>query len=616
MSVNPESAAQAKLSRFGRLGTWYMLALSIVATVAIVGQVLIQQHLNGQLSDAKTVNVAGKQRMLSQRISKAVLLLKEVQTPEERRHIVDELEASVRLWKVSQDGLQHGSDSLGLAGHNSIAVQSLFEKVSSHFQSMYASADLILKSLTADPMRPFSSLQPEVNNILLHEGPFLLGMENIVLQYTNEAREKVATLSTLEYILLAISIFVIALEVIFVFRPTAQQVNTTVAQLAESEKSSRKLAKEVMSLYASLEKSYEQISHINKPIENPRLLAKADKGGNVLFVAPTFSDLTGIETRPHQTQFQHLFSGLKNPEDWMDEVIDSVSNDRFWEGEVSFRDLNGEEVWMEIEIVPTYDAAGEVFELLLMGSDITLRKMAEQNFDKKTRAEIEKRINQQKFRSVLILEGQEEERKRIAMDIHDGIGQMLSSLKFQIESIDLQNHSKAEEKLEELRLLTKQLIKEVRKVTFNLKPTVLGDYGLQAALKVFTKEIGKLIDIKLSFHTEGELPRISQKMENNIFRIVQEAINNAIKYSGAEAVEISLAQKDGEIVITVKDEGKGFDEKMLESRNANIESGRGFFNMYERTEYLNGTLEINSKPGKGTSVVLRVPVSSVVETVS
>jgi two-component system, NarL family, sensor histidine kinase DegS len=613
MTRNPEQEAQSKLSRFSRLGTWYMLALSIVATVAIVGQILIQRHLESQLTDARTVNVAGKQRMLSQRITKVVLLIKDDQSIDDRRKIIDELQLSVPLWKVSQEGLQHGNDSLGLLGDNSVAIHRLFNNVSSHFKSMHASADVILKSLQGDAMRPYRSLEAEVNNILSHEELFLSGMESIVLQYANEAHEKVATLSTLEYILLAISIFVIALEVIFVFRPTAQQVSTTVAQLAESEKSSRKLAKEVMTLYASLEKSYEQISHINKPIENPRLIAKSDKGGNVIFVAPSFSEITGVETRPSQLQFQHLFDGLKHPEDWMDEVIDTVSNERFWQGEVSFRDKKGDEVWMEVEIVPTYDAAGEVFELLLMGSDITLRKTAEQNFDKKTRAEIEKRINAQKFRSVLILEGQEEERKRIAMDIHDGIGQMLSSLKFQIESIDLQNHSKAAEKMEEIKLLTKQVIKEVRKVTFNLKPTVLGDYGLQAALKVFTKEIGKLIDIKLSFHTEGELPRISQKMENNIFRIVQEAINNAIKYSEAEAVEIGLEQKEGEIVITVKDEGKGFDEKILESRNANIESGRGFFNMYERTEYINGNLEINSKPGKGTEVVLRVPVNNLVE---
>src|SRR5438445_420875 len=103
---------------------------------------------------------------------------------------------------------------------------------------------------------------------------------------------------------------------------------------------------------------------------------------------------------------------------------------------------------------------------------------------------------------------------------------------------------------------------------------------MQAALSVFVREISKLTDIDLTYRTEGEVSfRLPQKVENNIFRIVQEAINNAIKYSQASRIEIVLQQTETMVMITVKDEGKGFDEKLLESRSVNIESGRGFFNM-------------------------------------
>src|SRR5690606_23120316 len=115
----------------------------------------------------------------------------------------------------------------------------------------------------------------------------------------------------------------------------------------------------------------------------------------------------------------------------------------------------------------------------------------------KNRVAVEQKINQKKLRSVLILEGQEEVRKRIAMDIHDGIGQMLTSLKFQMESMDSGSGEKNTRKLAEIKQGIKDVIKEVRKVTFNLKPTVLGDYGLQAALNVFIQEIGKLTDTTL-----------------------------------------------------------------------------------------------------------------------
>jgi signal transduction histidine kinase len=93
-----------------------------------------------------------------------------------------------------------------------------------------------------------------------------------------------------------------------------------------------------------------------------------------------------------------------------------------------------------------------------------------------------------------------------------------------------------------------------------------------------------------------------------MFRIVQEAINNALKYSSAKRIEVSFEHQENEIVVTVADSGKGFEERLIEKRSTNIESGRGFFNMYERSEYINARLEIKSKPGMGTTVILTVPV--------
>src|SRR5690606_8643952 len=119
-------------------------------------------------------------------------------------------------------------------------------------------------------------------------------------------------------------------------------------------------------------------------------------------------------------------------------------------------------------------------------------------------------------------------------------------------------------------------------------PTVLGDYGLQAGINVFIQEISKLTGIDLQYRTGGAIPRLPQKIENNIFRIIQEAINNAIKYSAAEKITVSLKEVDDKLVITVRDEGKGFDTGIVAAGSSNLEGGRGFFNMYERTEYING----------------------------
>lgn len=604
--------AQISLNRFSRLGTLYILALSVIATVVIVGQVLIQLHLRDQLTDSRVVNVAGRQRMLSQNIAKNVLLLKPDQSVDTRTTILTNLRGVINLWKRSQDGLLNGNDSLNLPGNNSEKVGAMFEQIKPHFDIMHTSASAIVTALQNDPLTEYDLLKKDIDDVVNNEALFLKGMDGIVFQYDDDAHDKVAWLRQLEYILLLISLVVIMLEIMFVFRPTTLHVNKTINQLVASEHNARQLTKEIGALYGSLEKSYEQLSQVNQPAENPKLFAKTDRGGNVIFISELFSELSGIDDVSPLMRLIDIFSKSSLNDDWMDDIVDRVSDGKTWQGEISFKDKNGSDLFVDITIIPIYgEDEEEVEEWLVLGSDITRQKFAEKNMRQKNRAEIEKKINQQKFRSVLILEGQEEERKRIAMDIHDGIGQMLTSLKYQIESIEKNGDEKFNKRISEIMQGIKDVIKEVRRVTFNLKPTVLGDYGLQAALNVFVQEIGKLTDIDLIYRTEGDMTqRLPQKVENNIFRIVQEAINNAIKYSNAKRIEVMLQQNENDSIITVRDEGDGFDEKIIEARNVNIESGRGFFNMYERTEYINGHLEIKSAPGQGTTVRLTVPVHS------
>ncbi len=608
MHLHFNSEPTLNLNRFRRLGIWYVVALGIIAMLAIAGQVLIQWHISDQHHDSQIVNVAGKQRMLSQRISKTVLMLSPGQTTAARTTLSHALASSLVLWKTTHDGLQYGNDSLQIPGHNHPEVAELFSKVDPHFNRMYESAAHVVALLAQDPDISYDSLEPAIGKVLAHEDAFLAGMENIALWYAAAAREKVTRLSTTGYLLLMVLLLVILLEILFIFRPTARNINKTMNQLMASEQNAQKLSKEIGALYASLEKSYEQVARVNQPVENPRLYAKADRGGTLTYISDSFKLLAGDLTLRDGMRISDLFQGMTDADDWMDDIIDTVADGRFWQGEVRTEKL----CCVMIIITPVYSEQEEITSLLVMGMDVTHQKMAEQSMKQKNHAEIEKKINQQKFRSVLILEGQEEERNRIAMDIHDGIGQMLTSLKYQIESIDVKAGDKAERKIAEVGQLLKQVIREVRRVTFNLKPTVLGDYGLQAAMKVFVQETAKLVDIKLIYNTSGEIDRLPQKIENNIFRIVQEAINNAIKYSAADVIEVTLSRVDDSLLITVKDEGKGFDTRLVEARSVNMESGRGFFNMYERTEYVNGELTIQSKPLEGTTVTLKVPLQQLV----
>lgn len=604
---------QLKANKFAKLGVWYMLALSVVASIIIIGQLLIQTHLKKQQSDSRVVNVAGKQRMLSQKIVKTILLLQSVDQTN-RKLSLDELKESLHLWEVSQQGLINGNDSLLLFGNNSDEITALIKEANEHFKSIDKNANTILTFYSNGRTDKESDIQPLLEIIFREEPLFLQKMETIVFRFDAEAKEKVTRLSQLEYGLLAVSLLVIGAEVFFIFRPTAINVNKTINRLLQSEEDLKKMSNEIRELYASLEKSYGQIANINLPIENPKIYAKADQGGNVTFIASSFAALSGKNSAENLT-LADLFDNLKNPTDWMDDVIDSVSNGKIWNSEVHFKDSKQKECWSMVCIVPVLNPQGETHELVMMGADLTKRKRAEQSIHQKMQAEIDKRINQQKYRSVLILEGQEEERKRIAMEVHDGIGQMLTSLKFQVESIDMKKTEVASQKLKEIDSLIKQIIKEVRKVTFNLRPMVLGDYGLQAALNVFVNEMRKLINIAIEFHSENEIVRLPKKVENNIFRIIQEAINNAIKYAEATRIDVVLKQDEENVIVEVRDNGKGFDTKVVDGRSVNFESGRGFFNMYERSEYVNGKLDVITSPSNGTTVRLKVPtgVESYVE---
>jgi two-component system sensor histidine kinase DegS len=606
MQVNWHQENGQQRNRFSRLGTLYVVALSAIALVAITGQALIQFHLNRQLTDSEVVNIAGRQRMLSQKIAKCALQLTD-SADASRALVLKELEESVGTWKTSQEALIHGSDSLGIPGQNTGEIRKLFGAVDTPFRSMLVGAQAAIDEGEALPRN-----SPHLQAILGNEASFLHGMNLIVEQYAREAHDRVSSLSVMEYVLAGVSVLVILLEILFVFRPTAQQVAQTVARLTDSEKNAQNLSKEIGALYASLEKSYRQMAAVNQPAENPRLLAKADRGGNITFIGERYKALVQRNEATSLLRFSDLFPSIHHSDDWMDGVIERVSDGNSWRGELTCTDAVGDERWVDVTITPVLGEDGETEELVMAGSEITHHKIAEQSMLRKNMAEIEKTINQQKFRSVLILEGQEEERKRLAMDIHDGIGQMLTSLKFQIESIDIENKVAAAKKIAELQSLIKDVIKEVRKVTFNLKPTVLGDYGLQAGLNVFITEMGKLINVPMVLKTEGQIERLPQKVENNVFRIIQEAINNSIKYSQATHIEVILTQTTEGVVAVVRDDGRGFDTSIIDSRSVNIESGRGFFNMYERTEYVNGRLEVRSEPGKGTTVQLTVPIPKTV----
>ena len=164
--MNLNFNVQEGINRFSRLGTWYVLALSAIATVAIIGQVLIQNHLTNQRNDAHVVNIAGKQRMLSQKISKSLLKLSQAKTTADRKIVLNNLRSSLELWKISQEGLLHGNDSLNLAGDNSPEISALFDELNPHFAVMDEHATNVVALISRNIDLPYDSVRASVETVL------------------------------------------------------------------------------------------------------------------------------------------------------------------------------------------------------------------------------------------------------------------------------------------------------------------------------------------------------------------------------------------------------------------------------------------------------------------
>jgi nitrate/nitrite-specific signal transduction histidine kinase len=254
-----------------RLTLLYITALSTVALLSVLGQIVIQAALQQQSSDALVINVAGRQRMLSQRLSKDALALEVFPDAQDRQQNAHELQSVVTLWQSSQEGLQNGNKASGLPGHNNKKIEQLFGKIEPEYQSMLHASTVLLSLVKAGgtPSHPVSNaaLLPQIRVILGAQADFLTGMDAIVTQYQLEAEAHVARLKLIEFVLLALTLLVLLLEGLFIFRPAVGQLQQTLVDLLQAnERASRaevtrKRAERILALNEALAARQEDTPH-------------------------------------------------------------------------------------------------------------------------------------------------------------------------------------------------------------------------------------------------------------------------------------------------------------------------------------------------------------------
>jgi len=465
-----------------RLTRYYIVALTLVAVLTVSGLFLIRRTINNLNHDSRVVNVAGRQRMLSQRLTKLAILHTEG-IPTDDSVKIDSL---LSIWKLNHEQLLRGRIKMEseFVVLKSDSIKSMYRKLEPVFQNIYQNLLLIDKPGVSDEEK-----KKALRIILETEPAFLNQMETIVFQFDRESFGRIRRLEQIEWILDILTLLVLLAEGILIFRPVVNTTRRVVRLLAESEDAVK-------------------AANDKLKITNGQLLRAQ-------------SDLIRSEEEKYQLQ---------------------LAEDR--------------------------------------------------------------------IRTGALIEGQEEERKRFALELHDGIGQMLTGLKLHAEKLKQIQFAdeKQRQRFDKLVSMIQDTIQTTRQVSYNLMPSVLSDFGLNAALKLLCDQTAESSGIIIKFDIPSERMKLNPQVEIALYRIAQEALNNAVKHSESDNIKIKLEQKTNRILLEIEDDGKGFLISNLKNKSGSFLTQNGIDNIRTRTQLLNGEMKIISKVDKGTRLVIQIPV--------
>lgn len=214
--------------------------------------------------------------------------------------------------------------------------------------------------------------------------------------------------------------------------------------------------------------------------------------------------------------------------------------------------------------------------------------------------------------SARVLEAQEEERKRIARELHDETSQALTTIVINLELLDrfLPPGAQAiRDRLNSVRDLVLNTLEETRRLIHDLRPTILDDLGLVPAIRWYAKSKLESQGIKVTYQLAEEgCEAVAPEVRTALFRITQEAVTNILRHAKAKNVRIGLCREGDEVRLYIEDDGQGFDETEL-ARLDPRERGMGLFGMQERASLLGGEVRIQSRPGSGTRVLVKIPLA-------
>ncbi len=537
----------------------YILALSIIVLLVILNQTFIQVTLTKNDDDSRVINISGRQRMLSQKITKLGRQFLDAPTQAARASLAADLEASASLWEKSHDGLLKGDVELGLRGHKSAATLAVFGQIEGPYRAILGAAH----ELTRKPL-PQMEIQALVGRMEQNEGVFLAGMNAITFQYDKETHDWVRLISLLEYIMLGVTCLVLSLEVFFIFLPAERQIrrsfNDMKKELVNREHTELALRK--------LTRAVEQ---------SPASIVITDLDGRIEYANPAFARITGYSLEESIGKTTGILKTDLTLPGTHRHLWETLHAGNEWRGEFVNRKKDGSIYYESAIISPVTDMYGATTQFLAVKEDITERKRSEEKLAQafKENRELLRELQHRVKNSF----------NMISSMIHLASGEGGSpETDAALEQLDVRVLSVAE--LYSL-LYSSGSFAEVRLDEYcgKLASALL---GLRSDISLVT-EMGKMV--------------VSANRAAPIGLILTELITNSLKYAFPDnrkgTITVSLRNRAGKAILEVGDDGKGLPEGFSPTGN----SGMGLKLVLGLTSQVGGTFAIAGGEG-GTSCTL------------
>ncbi|MEY2486604.1 MAG: hypothetical protein QOH39_2252 [Verrucomicrobiota bacterium] len=265
--------------------------------------------------------------------------------------------------------------------------------------------------------------------------------------------------------------------------------------------------------------------------------------------------------------------------------------------EVVIEQPDGSCITVLVNIAPLRNGHGELIGAMNCFQDITERKQAAKK--------LEEANHQLRLLSRRLFHVQEEERRHLARELHDEIGQALTAAKINLQSVTVNDDGATSARLQETSAILDRLLGQVREISIDLRPSMLDDLGLVPALRSLLDQQGRRASVAVRFSAENMPEDLAPEIQTTCFRMAQEAITNALRHANPTRVDVDLRRDNGDLRLVIRDNGKGFDVKSAQAQAV----GLGLIGIKERAALVGGRARIVSSSGKGTTIEVSLPLT-------